>query len=88
MQEIELKKIAEELNISQTTVSRALSGNGRVAIKTKERIQEYLQANGYVLKNKNAEFSDKKTKNICITLPGEEATSGKIKRCLIIMDMF
>ena len=35
MQEIELKKIAEELNISQTTVSRALSGNGRVAIKTK-----------------------------------------------------
>ena len=72
MQEIELKKIAEELNISQTTVSRALSGNGRVAIKTKERIQEYLQANGYVLKNKNAEFSDKKTKNICITLPGED----------------
>ena len=43
MQEIELKKIAEELNISQTTVSRALSGNGRVAIKTKERIQEYLR---------------------------------------------
>ena len=33
MQEIELKKIAEELNISQTTVSRALSGNGRVANK-------------------------------------------------------
>ena len=47
MQEVELKQIAEELNISSTTVSRALSGNGRISASTKERIQKYLKDNDY-----------------------------------------
>ena len=72
MQEVEIKKIAEELNISQTTVSRALSGNGRVSQNTKDKIGEYLRDNNYSVKSKNAAFSKKDTKNICVTLPGED----------------
>ena len=55
MQEVEIKKIAEELNISQTTVSRALSGNGRVSQNTKDKIGEYLRDNNYSVKSKNVE---------------------------------
>jgi DNA-binding LacI/PurR family transcriptional regulator len=72
MREIELKQIAEELNISSTTVSRALSGNGRISASTKERIQKYLKDNDYTIKYKSVEYTDRRTKNICITLPGED----------------
>jgi DNA-binding LacI/PurR family transcriptional regulator len=73
MQEVELKRIAEELNISQTTVSRALSGNGRVSANTRNRISKYLNDNEYMVKNRAANYTHKKTKNICITLPGEDS---------------
>ena len=72
MQEIELKKIAEELNISQTTVSRALSGNGRVSDKTKQRIEKFLLDNNYTLKNRSVDYGSKHTGNICVTIPGED----------------
>ena len=72
MQEIELKKIAEELNISQTTVSRALSGNGRVSEETKQKIANFLKENDYTLKNRSNDYGKKHTGNICVTIPGEE----------------
>lgn len=72
MQEIELKKIAEELNISQSTVSRALSGNGRISAKTKQRIEDFLKENDYVLKKRLLDYGKKHTGNICVTLPGED----------------
>lgn len=71
MQKIEIKKIAEELNISQTTVSRALSGNGRVSQDTKDRINAFLQEHDYEVKSRSFEASKKCTRNICVTLPGE-----------------
>ncbi len=71
MAKIEIKRIAEELNISQTTVSRALSGNGRVSEKTKQRIFAYIKENDYQVNNRTSEYMNKSTKNICVTLPGE-----------------
>lgn len=36
---LEIKQIAEELALSSTTVSRALSGKGRVSDATRQRVQ-------------------------------------------------
>ena len=33
--------IARELNVSKTTVSRAISGKGRISAATRERVREY-----------------------------------------------
>lgn len=41
------REIAEALGISKTTVSRALSGNGRVSEQTKARVFEYAKMHNY-----------------------------------------
>lgn len=68
---ISVKEIADTLGISATTVSRTLSGKGRVGEDTKKRILDYIQANDYE-PNIRQRCSDKPTKNICVTLPGEK----------------
>ena len=42
-QQINMTDIARELAISKTTVSRALSGNGRVSEQTRQRILDYIE---------------------------------------------
>lgn len=68
---ISVKEIAEQLGISATTVSRTLSGKGRVGEDTKKRILDYIQTNAYE-PNIRRKDSDKPTRNICVTLPGEK----------------
>lgn len=46
--QVTIKDLAEELGISKTTVSDALSGNGRVASATRERVQALASERGYV----------------------------------------
>ena len=43
---IPIKQIAKDLSISSTTVSRALSGKGRVSEDTRNKIIEYGRAGG------------------------------------------
>lgn len=43
-----LKKLAEELDVSITTVSRALAGDEAIAFKTRERVAEAARTYGYV----------------------------------------
>lgn len=69
---VSVKEIASELGISTTTVSRTLSGKGRVGADTRRRILDYIQANDY-RPNVRRKASAEKTKNICVTLPGENA---------------
>lgn len=40
------KDVADALGISETTVSRALSGKGRVSPKTVTRVREYVRIHG------------------------------------------
>lgn len=68
---ISVKEIADKLGISATTVSRTLSGKGRVGEETKKRILDYIQTNAYE-PNIRRKDSDKPTGNICVTLPGEK----------------
>ena len=39
--------IAQELGVSKTTVSRSISGNGRIGAKTKERVLDYIEKHNY-----------------------------------------
>lgn len=39
--------IAQELGVSKTTVSRALSGKGRISQETRERVEAYVRRAGY-----------------------------------------
>ena len=40
-------RIAQELGVSKTTVSRALSGKGRISAGTRERVNEFVNNSGY-----------------------------------------
>ena len=39
--------IARELGVSKTTVSRAISGKGRISTATRERVQAYIEEHNY-----------------------------------------
>lgn len=43
-----IDEMAKNLGVSKSTVSRALSGKGRIGDSTKERICEYAEENGFV----------------------------------------
>ena len=68
---IEIKQIAEALSLSSTTVSRALSGKGRVSQETKKKIIAYIEEQKAVPAVHCAKYTDKKTKNILVTVAGE-----------------
>ncbi len=60
------KEIAKELNLSTTTVSRALSGKGRISSKTVELVKSYAHSHGYF---PSSEYQNNKTNNIGIVFP-------------------
>lgn len=72
-----LSEIAEELGLSQTTVSRALSGKGRVSENTRERVMQYIQETGYRPNSIAKGLAQKKTFNLCVLLP-EDALSSQM----------
>lgn len=60
------KDIAKELNLSTTTVSRALSGKGRISPKTAEIVKKYAHSHGYF---SSSESPKRGTQNIGIVFP-------------------
>lgn len=40
---MDITRMAEDLGVSKTTVSRALSGNGRVSEATRQRVVDYAR---------------------------------------------
>lgn len=69
---VNIKKIAEDLGVSATTVSRVLSGNGRIGQATIDRIHNYLKENGLEPNVYAKDVSKKRTNLICVTIPLEE----------------
>ncbi|HJC64257.1 MAG TPA: LacI family transcriptional regulator [Candidatus Blautia merdavium] len=67
---IAVQEIAKRLELSPTTVSRALSGKGRIGQETKDRIHQFLEENHYI--PNVSERTQDQEKNICVLLPGEE----------------
>lgn len=63
---ITIEQVAQALGISKTTVSRALSGKGRVGQDTKNRIFEYIRENGGEVPTVSG---GEKTYNIALVIP-------------------
>lgn len=69
---VNISKIAKDLGISVSTVSRALSGNGRISKMTRQRITEYLSENELVPNTREKRYIDTVTKMISVVLTEEE----------------
>ena len=71
-----IEEIANELGVSKSTVSRALSGKGRIGKATIERIQAYVAAhdnlpNQYEEKKAKEERKMANTGNIGVVIPAD-----------------
>ncbi len=66
-----LDDIARELSVSKTTVSRAISGKGRVSPETRERILAYIRQTNYQPNAIAKSLAQKCTNNICYVIPGD-----------------
>ena len=63
---VTIKDIAEECNVSITTVSNVLNGKAKVGEKTKQRILEVIEKRGYRPNTIAQGLRSQKTKNIAI----------------------
>ncbi len=63
--------IARELSVSKTTVSRAISGKGRIGAKTRERVLAYIRENNYRPNVIAKGLAQQKTYNIGFVMPGD-----------------
>lgn len=63
--------IARELSVSKTTVSRAISGKGRIGSQTRERILAYIKENDYRPSAIAKGLAQQKTFNIGFVMPGD-----------------
>lgn len=68
---ITIADIAEELHISKTTVSRAISGKGRISGETRRRVLDYIAATDYKPNVIAKGLAQQKTYNIALTIPGD-----------------
>lgn len=68
-----IDEIAKELGVSKSTVSRALSGKGRIGESTRARIQAYARENGITLEKRQTE-EDLKTQSIAVVIPADAYT--------------
>ena len=66
---ITLKEIAKELNVSPTTVSKAMQDYPDISINTKKRVKEYAEKIGYSPNLQAAYLRTQKTKLVGIIVP-------------------
>lgn len=64
-----IKEIAERLNVSPSTVSRALNNNPRIGAKTRERIQQMAKELNYEPNTRAIFFKQQKTFVIGVVVP-------------------
>lgn len=74
---ISITDIANALGISKTTVSRALSGKGRVGESTKTKVLDYIEEHDAEFNSDYGNKSLDRTHNIAISIPsGQVSTEG------------
>lgn len=61
--------VARELGVSTSTVSRSISGKGRIGKNTRERVLKYIDENGYYPNAAAQSLAQSKTNNIGVILP-------------------
>lgn len=61
--------IARELGVSKTTISRAISGKGRISDATRERVLAYIQQRNYRPSAAARGLAESRTYNLALVLP-------------------
>ena len=67
---ITIADVAEALGVSRTTVSRAISGKGRIGKDPRARVLEYIDEHDYKPNVIAKSLAQSKTYNICVVMPG------------------
>lgn len=67
--------IARELGVSKTTVSRAISGKGRIGKATRERVLQFVETHDYRPNVLAKVLAQKKTYNLGLVLPSMSAVT-------------
>lgn len=67
---ITINDIAEALGVSKTTVSRAISGKGRIGSETRTRVMNYINEHNYSPNTVAKGLAQSKTYNIGFVIPG------------------
>ena len=65
--------IARELGVSKTTVSRAISGKGRISAATRERVHAYIETHHYKPNASAKSLAERRTYNLALALPRDTA---------------
>jgi len=64
--------VARELGISKTTVSRAISGKGRLSAETRAKVLDFIKEHNYHPNAVAKSLAQSRTNNIGLILPGEK----------------
>ena len=70
-----IEDIARELGVSKTTVSRAISGKGRIGQATRERVLKFIEEHDYRPNVLARGLAQKKTYNLALLLPKDYAVT-------------
>lgn len=68
-----IDQVARELGVSKTTVSRAISGKGRIGAETRARVQAFIEQHNYRPNAVAKGLAQSKTYNIGLVLPSDYA---------------
>lgn len=68
---ITIGDIAKDLGLSKTTISRAISGKGRIGAETKQRVHKYILEHNYRPNLVAKGLAQSKTYNIGVILPAD-----------------
>lgn len=75
---ITIGDVAEALGVSKTTVSRAISGKGRIGAATRNKVLEYIEEHNFKPNTIARGLAQSKTYNICVTIPSDCGASEQV----------
>ena len=77
--------VAEALGVSKTTVSRAISGKGRIGVATRDRVLKYIEEHDYKPNVIAKGLAQSKTYNLCVVMPADYAVGDLafFQECLL-----
>ena len=68
-QNLTIDDIARDLGVSKTTISRAISGKGRIGAETRTRVLEYIEKCNYRPSAAAKGLAESRTYNVALVLP-------------------
>ena len=68
-QKLTINDVAEQLGVSTSTVSRAISGKGRIGSATRKRVLDFIEEHDYHPNSSAKSLAQSKTNNIAILIP-------------------